>query len=168
MWFKNLKLFRLSPEWAWTFDQIEDFLNKERFAQADASAASSVGWVAVREQDQRLAYPIGKQIICAFRSEKKLLPASVINQFVKARAQDLEEQQGFKPGRKQRRDLPDIKACNAVLCNPIPLYGVGCSEVCEIGSEKGVRIIGGTPRSPVQTIPACETTPKRKRGRGCW
>lgn len=107
MWFKNLKLFRLSPEWAWTFDQIEDFLNKERFAQADASAVSSVGWVAVREQDQRLAYPIGKQIICAFRSEKKLLPASVINQFVKARAQDLEEQQGFKPGRKQRRDLKE-------------------------------------------------------------
>jgi recombination associated protein RdgC len=107
MWFKNLKLFRLSNEWSWTISQIEDFLNKERFTQADANAATAVGWVAVREEDERLAYPIGKQIICAFRSEKKLLPASVINQFVKARANELEEQQGFKPGRKQRRDLKE-------------------------------------------------------------
>lgn len=107
MWFKNLKLFRLSTEWAWTVDHIEAFLNKERFAEADASAATSVGWVAVREEDERLAYPIGKQIICSFRTEKKLLPASVINQFVRVRAQELEEQQGFKPGRKQRRDLKE-------------------------------------------------------------
>lgn len=107
MWFKNLKLFRLSTEWAWTVDHIEAFLNKERFLEADASAATSVGWVAVREEDERLAYPVGKQIICAFRSEKKLLPASVINQFVRVRAQELEEQQGFKPGRKQRRDLKE-------------------------------------------------------------
>lgn len=107
MWFKNLKLFRLSTEWAWTVDHIEAFLNKERFAEAAASAPTSVGWVAVREEDERLAYPIGKQIICAFRSEKKLLPASVINQFVRVRAQELEEQQGFKPGRKQRRDLKE-------------------------------------------------------------
>jgi len=107
MWFKNLKLYRLSNDWTWAVDQIEDFLSKERFAQADASATSAFGWVSVREDDQRLAYPIGKQIICAFRSEKKLLPASVINQFVKVRAQELEEQQGFKPGRKQRRDLKE-------------------------------------------------------------
>ncbi|MFM7009646.1 MAG: recombination-associated protein RdgC [Betaproteobacteria bacterium] len=107
MWFKNLKLFRLSTEWAWTVDHIEAFLNKERFLAADASAATSVGWVAVREEDERLAYPIGKQIICAFRSEKKLLPASVINQFVRVRAQESEEQQGFRPGRKQRRDLKE-------------------------------------------------------------
>jgi recombination associated protein RdgC len=107
MWFKNLKLFRLSNDWTWAVGHIEDFLSKERFAQADASATSAFGWVSVREDDQRLAYPIGKQILCAFRSDKKLLPASVINQFVKVRAQELEEQQGFKPGRKQRRDLKE-------------------------------------------------------------
>ena len=67
----------------------------------------SSGWVPPREGDLRLAYAVGRQILCAFRTEKKLLPASVINQFVKVRATELEDQQGFKPGRKQMRDLKE-------------------------------------------------------------
>lgn len=46
-------------------------------------------------------------MLLTFRAEKKLLPASVINQVTKARAQELEEQQGFKPGRKQLRELKE-------------------------------------------------------------
>jgi recombination associated protein RdgC len=64
-----------------------------------------MGWIAPLENDGRLVYSVGKQILCAHRAEKKLLPASVINQFVKVRAQALEDQQGFKPGRKQMKDL---------------------------------------------------------------
>ena len=40
-------------------------------------------------------------------TEKKLLPASVINQVTKARAAEIEEQQGFKPGRKQMKELKE-------------------------------------------------------------
>jgi len=61
-----------------------------------------------------MAYSVDRQILCAFRSEKKLLPASVINQFVKQRAIELEEQQGFKPGRKQLKDLKE-EVTNALI-----------------------------------------------------
>jgi len=40
-------------------------------------------------------------------AEKKLLPASVINQVTKERAVELEEQQGFRPGRKQLKELKE-------------------------------------------------------------
>jgi recombination associated protein RdgC len=43
----------------------------------------------------------------SYRSQKKLLPASVVTQFTPIRAQKLEEQQGFKPGRKQMRELKE-------------------------------------------------------------
>jgi recombination associated protein RdgC len=39
------------------------------------------------------------------RTEKKLLPAAVINEATDARCAELEEQQGFKPGRKQRKEV---------------------------------------------------------------
>ena len=46
-------------------------------------------------------------MLLMFRAEKKLLPASVVNQVTKARALEMEEQQGFKPGRKQLRELKE-------------------------------------------------------------
>ena len=107
MWFKNLKLFRLSGDWKTSADQLDALLAKESFVSAGAAAPMSSGWVPPREGDLRLAYAVGRQILCAFRTEKKLLPASVINQFVKVRAVELEDQQGFKPGRKQMRDLKE-------------------------------------------------------------
>ncbi len=114
MWFKNLKLFRLSNTWNWTAEQIDTFLVKERFVSPGAAAPTASGWTPPREEDVRFAYTVNRQILCAFRSEKKLLPASVINQFVKQRAIELEEQQGFKPGRKQLRDLKE-EVTNALI-----------------------------------------------------
>jgi recombination associated protein RdgC len=40
-------------------------------------------------------------------TEKKLLPGSVINQVAKAKAAELEEQQGFAPGKKAMRELKE-------------------------------------------------------------
>lgn len=114
MWFKNLKLFRLSTSWNWTAEQLDALLAKEQFVSAGAAAPLSTGWIAPREDDVRFAYSVDKQILCSFRTEKKLLPASVINQFVKQRAVELEEQQGFKPGRKQLRDLKE-EVTNALI-----------------------------------------------------
>jgi recombination associated protein RdgC len=39
--------------------------------------------------------------------EKKLLPTTVINQFAKVRAAQAEEQQGYKPGRKQMKEIKE-------------------------------------------------------------
>jgi recombination associated protein RdgC len=105
MWFKNIKLYRLADSFNWSAQQLEKLLEKERFLSAGAAAQQSLGWVPPVANDSRLAYSVNKQLICAHRAEKKLLPASVINQFVKVRAQELEDQQGFKPGRKQMKDL---------------------------------------------------------------
>lgn len=114
MWFKNLKLFRLSDSWNWTADQLDGLLAKEQFVPPGATTPVASGWTPPREDDVRLAYSVDRQILCAFRSEKKLLPGSVINQFVKQRAIELEEQQGFKPGRKQLRDLKE-EVTNALI-----------------------------------------------------
>jgi recombination associated protein RdgC len=46
-------------------------------------------------------------MLLVFRAEKKLLPASVVTQVTKARALEVEEQQGFKLGRKQMRELKE-------------------------------------------------------------
>lgn len=66
----------------------------------------SLGWVPPREGGT-LVHALDGQYLISLRAEKKLLPATVINQFTKIRAQEIEEQQGYKPGRKQMREIKE-------------------------------------------------------------
>jgi|AntAceMinimDraft_12_1070368.scaffolds.fasta_scaffold06443_2 recombination associated protein RdgC len=105
MWFRNLKVFRLTSHWADNVEAIDAALQSHVFASSDDLSAVSQGWVPPRDSDDRLAVAIEGQYRLALRLEKKLLPATVINQEVKARALLLEGEQGYRPGRKQLKDL---------------------------------------------------------------
>jgi recombination associated protein RdgC len=106
MWFKNLQLHRLPAPWAVTADQMEKWLAPHAFQPGTSIEMQRVGWASPRD-DGALVYSINRQMLLVFRSEKKLLPASVVNQVTKARALEIEEQQGFKAGRKQLRELKE-------------------------------------------------------------
>src|ERR1700722_20266851 len=100
MWFKNLQLHRLSAPWATTPDQLEKHLAPHAFEASSGSEMQTQGWASARDNGL-LAHTINGQTLLVYRAEKKLLPASVVNQVTKARALEIEDQQGFKPGRKQ-------------------------------------------------------------------
>lgn len=106
MWFKNLRVFRLLPSWSCSADSLEAALEKQAFRPGGSQDMQSLGWVPPREGGP-LAHALDGQYLLSLRSEKKLLPASVINQFTKAKAQEIEEQQGYKPGRKQMREIKE-------------------------------------------------------------
>src|SRR3546814_423987 len=107
MWFKNLRIFRLSPTWSCTVDTLEAALEKQAFQPSGSRDMQSLGWIAPRE-DSGLVYALDGQYLLSLRADKKLLPTTVINQVAKARAQDMEEQQGFKPGRKQMKEIKEL------------------------------------------------------------
>ncbi len=106
MWFKNLQLHRLPAPWAVTAEQIEKWLAPHAFEPAGSMEMLTQGWASPRENGS-LVHALGGQMLLVFRAEKKLLPAPVVNQVTKARAQEIEEQQGYKPGRKQMRELKE-------------------------------------------------------------
>jgi recombination associated protein RdgC len=106
MWFKNLKIYRLSPSWAMQGDQLEDALAKHAYQTGNNLEMQSLGWIPPRENGG-LVHTVNGQMLLALRAEKKLLPATVVNQVAKARAQEVEEQQGYKPGRKQMKEIKE-------------------------------------------------------------
>lgn len=106
MWFKNLQLHRLPAPWAVAPDQLEKWLAPHAFQAGNSVEKQTSGWASPRD-DGALVYATNRQMLLVFRAEKKLLPASVINQVTKARALEIEEQQGFKVGRKQLRELKE-------------------------------------------------------------
>jgi len=106
MWFKNLQLYRLSTPFTLDAAQLDDKLAPLSYEPGSTLDMQRQGWVPHRDGGT-LVHAVGGQFLLALRSEKKLLPASVVNQVAKARAQEIEEQQGFKPGRKQMREIKE-------------------------------------------------------------
>lgn len=104
MWFKNLSLYRV-PGWQISASQLEAALARQAFQGCGQMDMESRGWVAPRGEGDALVHALGRQLLIALCVEQKLLPAAVINQYAQARAAEIEEQQGSKPGRKQLREI---------------------------------------------------------------
>jgi recombination associated protein RdgC len=106
MWFKNLQIYRLPAPWAMTAEQLEACLAPQAFAPCTSLDMQSQGWVSPRDNGM-LVHTVNRQMLILLGTEKKLLPSSVINQVAKEKAAELEEQQGFKPGRKQMKEIKE-------------------------------------------------------------
>lgn len=105
MWFKNLKLYRLNRNFDLTAAALSDALAQHAFHPGTAGA-QTLGWHPVRENGA-YAHAVGDHLLLRLRSESKLLPSKVIAQVTKERAADFEAQQGYKPGRKQMKELKE-------------------------------------------------------------
>lgn len=106
MWFKNLQIFRLAAPWKISAEELHAQLSKIAFSQCASNEMQSQGWTSPRNNDL-LVHSVNHQFLIALATEKKLLPSSVVNQVTKARAAEIEEQQGFAPGRKAMKDLKE-------------------------------------------------------------
>jgi recombination associated protein RdgC len=103
MFFKNLQVYRLPAPYSLTPDELAGYLSRQAFAPATSSELLRQGWDAPRGAG--LVHAVNKQMLIMLATEKKLLPSSVINQVAKARAAEMEEAQGFAPGKKAMKEL---------------------------------------------------------------
>lgn len=106
MWFKNLQIFRLSSPVTLSSSAMSELLLKQAFHEGASSEMESEGWTSPGP-DGNLLYEANGQWLLQHTAEKKLLPSSVVKKFVKVRAAELEEKQGFAPGRKALKDLKE-------------------------------------------------------------
>ena len=104
MWFKNLQIYRLPTPWNIELAKFEELLGRGPFVKCPSNQPMSHGWVSPRK-DGTLVYSLGGQWLIALAVEQRLLPSSVVNDEVKERAELMEAEQGYAPGRKQLKEL---------------------------------------------------------------
>jgi recombination associated protein RdgC len=107
MWFKNIFIYRLPDDFQITPAKLEEKLALKPLMPCSGLDKQSLGWVSCR-RDDRLVHTANKQTLFALGVEHKLLPASIINRFTKERVADIEAQQGYKPGRKQLKEIKQV------------------------------------------------------------
>lgn len=106
MWFRNLQLYRLPAPWPVGIEALEEQLSSRRFTPCGSQDPESRGWVAP-VADGPLVHNVAGQWLICLCIEQRLLPSSVVKQEAEERAAQLELTQGFKPGRKQMKDLKE-------------------------------------------------------------
>ncbi|HBQ91061.1 MAG TPA: recombination-associated protein RdgC [Alcaligenes faecalis] len=106
MWFKNLRIFRLDRQFKVSAQALAEMLAKHQFSPCGSQEPLSLGWVPPREGGGLVHEVNGQYLIC-MRAEKKLLPSAVVNQTAREKAREIEEQQGYKPGRKQMKEIKE-------------------------------------------------------------
>jgi recombination associated protein RdgC len=104
MWFKNLQLYRLPAGWDMSIEKLEEQLAKKPFNPCGSQDMESRGWLSPLGNDV-LVHSVGGQWLIALGFEHRLLPSSVVKQEADERAAEMADQQGFKLGRKQMKDL---------------------------------------------------------------
>ncbi|WP_054772602.1 recombination-associated protein RdgC [Methylogaea oryzae] len=107
MWFKNLQLYRLPADWRITPAQLEEQLAKIPFQPCGTLTMQSAGWVPPKNDEDALVYTLDRHWLLALCTEQKLLPASVVNQVTHDRIEEMEQQQGYRPGRKQAQQIKE-------------------------------------------------------------
>ncbi|MDR1888526.1 MAG: recombination-associated protein RdgC [Zoogloeaceae bacterium] len=107
MWFKNLQLYRLPAPWDITQAMLSEQLSRGVFHPCGNLEAVSRGWTPPRREAamDELVHVAGNQYLLTLTIESRLLPATVINQETRTRAEKIAAEQGYPPGRKALRDL---------------------------------------------------------------
>ena len=118
--FKNLYLYRITPEWPTTAEQLNLALAAEPFAPCTATQAKATGWVPPRGEDGgELVENIGGHWIARLAIETKAVPADALRKRVDDAVAHIEQTTGRMPSKKARRDLRD-DALQALLPQAFP------------------------------------------------
>lgn len=104
MYFKNAQTYRLSPEWPITAETLHEQLAKKPFHPCGAQDFESRGWVAPCDGGE-LVHAIRENWLVCVQTEQRILPTAVIQKEADQRAAVIEQEQGFRLGRKAMKEL---------------------------------------------------------------
>ncbi|UHQ57144.1 recombination-associated protein RdgC [Microbulbifer sp. YPW16] len=108
MWFKNLRVYRLTKEFDLTAEKLNELLEPGQFVPCGSQDAARYGWVPPlgRHGSVLVHSTNGYLMVCA-KKQEKVLPAGVINEKVDEMAQAISQKEGRQVGRKERQNLKD-------------------------------------------------------------
>ncbi len=90
--------------WKISASSLEEQLGCHPFRSTTGYEMQTQGWASPRD-DGGLVHSVNGQMLISLCTEKKLLPSSVIQEVTKTKAVEAEQHQGYKPGKKQLRDI---------------------------------------------------------------
>lgn len=108
MWFKNLRVYTFAKPLAQSFDEVETALADKSFEPCGSMEKARLGWVSpLGREGEMLSHAQGNYLMLCCQKQERLLPAAVINEATDEKVAELEERQGRKIYRKEKRQIRD-------------------------------------------------------------
>ena len=106
VFFRNLSVYCLPAGWVVTLEQLTSMLERFPFVPTTDLEAESTGWAPVHE-GYGVVHAVQGHLLLRMRKESRVMPAKAIELQVQEVAVKVEQSQGFKPGKKQRKEIRD-------------------------------------------------------------
>ncbi len=108
MWFKHLTAYQLTKPFEYTPDTLAEHLDAARFSPCPKHQLYSAGWTppSANEEGGLVHAGSGALLVCLKR-EERILPASVIKDFVAERVETIETTELRKVRKKERDQIRD-------------------------------------------------------------
>lgn len=95
-----------------TNEQLETALAEKKFIPCDRELSTqgfdNLHFANAVKPDPKFTYAVKDYSVICYKTEKKILPASVVKAELRKKEKSLEEQQGFSVGKRQSRELKEL------------------------------------------------------------
>jgi len=106
MWFKNLHIFRFLEPVTISPKELDEQLSEAAFQPCGKMDMESMGWVPpLGRESESLVHHISQCVIFTARKEEKILPASVVREFVNDKVEEIEAQQMRKVRKREKDEI---------------------------------------------------------------
>ncbi len=108
MWFKNLRVFRLTQPWTLTHQELNEKLDAFVFNPCGSLDLFRYGFTSPlgRDSEELVHSTNGRMMVCAKRQEK-ILPSGVIKEQIEEKTLSIENAEQRKLSRKEKQSLKD-------------------------------------------------------------
>ncbi len=108
MWFKNLQVFLLKEKFTQTQEELEEQLTAHRYRPCGSLEVAVQGWhPPLSGGSEQLCFSSNGCLLVCLRREEKLLPASVVNEVLADKVNQIELEEARSVGRKEKKDLKE-------------------------------------------------------------
>lgn len=106
-WFKNLQIYCFHQPVTLTAASLQEKLAQSEFRPAGQLEWSSMGWVPPAEESEALVFQVNHTLFFTARKQDKILPMSVVRDFVQERVEHIETEQLRKVGKREKNEIKD-------------------------------------------------------------
>lgn len=108
MWFKNLRIYRITRPWDINSEALDKMLQDKAFSPCGGQDQLRTGWVAPLGEEGRPNTHTATDFImvCAKRQER-LLPSTVVNEQLQEKIEQIRIDEDRRVGKRERQDIKD-------------------------------------------------------------
>lgn len=168
MWFKNLMIYTFTDELKFDSESLEKHLENGAFTPCNSQELSSYGWTSpMGKHGETLHHASNGFILLCAKKEERILPASVVKDFVSERVQTIEDEQGRKVRKKEREEIKEdvlMELTPKAFTRASTTYGMIMPEqgylIVDCGSAKKADDFTGYLRKTIGSLPVKPVTVK--------